>query len=222
MLSCPDWSRPLPRSLTIPTVVELKTLADVRELVDKHARAVPPQATWRHVSAQIAKAADGEKDLLENCVSLRLVLALKDEIMGHQADEETNDPLFADVRNFFTWLQKPLGRLSADGPRDHAGDLTACFAIQQRHEAKGILAPCRWLPLSTRSLALHERPLRRRYLSTRLGSRQNGFSITCSYLPRRTYLQELSQPRRHTWHMDLGGAAGHVLRIATGVGVVVV
>ena len=48
MLSCPDWSRPLPRPLTIPTVVELKTLADVRDLVDRH---LPAQyrhkPTWR-------------------------------------------------------------------------------------------------------------------------------------------------------------------------------
>jgi hypothetical protein len=47
-------------------------------LVDRH---LPAQyrhkPTWRHVSAQIAKAGDGEKDLLENCVSLRLVLALE-------------------------------------------------------------------------------------------------------------------------------------------------
>ena len=58
--------------------MKLSTLADVRDLVDKH---LPAQyrhkPTWRHVSAQIAKAADGEKDLLENCVSLRLVLALE-------------------------------------------------------------------------------------------------------------------------------------------------
>jgi hypothetical protein len=33
--------------------------------------------TWRHVSTEIAKAAEGEKDLLEVCVSLRLVLALE-------------------------------------------------------------------------------------------------------------------------------------------------
>jgi hypothetical protein len=33
--------------------------------------------TWQHVSNEIAKAADGEKDLLEICVSLRLVLALE-------------------------------------------------------------------------------------------------------------------------------------------------
>ena len=73
-----DWLRPLPRPLTIPTVMKLKTLADVRDLVDKH---VPTQyrhkPSWRHVSSQIAKAANGEKDLVEICFSLRLVLALE-------------------------------------------------------------------------------------------------------------------------------------------------
>ena len=76
-VSRPDWSRPLPRPLTIPTVM-LSTLADVRDLVDKH---LPKQYRrkpgWRHVSNEIAKAAQGEKDLLEICVSLRLVLALE-------------------------------------------------------------------------------------------------------------------------------------------------
>jgi hypothetical protein len=56
----------------------LKTLAEVRDLVDKH---LPTQyrhkPSWRHVSSQIAKAADGEKDLLEICFSLCLVLALE-------------------------------------------------------------------------------------------------------------------------------------------------
>ena len=73
-----DWSRPLPRPLNIPTVMKLSTLADVRGLVDKH---LPEQyrrkPTWRHVSTEITKAAEGEKDLLEVCVSLRLVLALE-------------------------------------------------------------------------------------------------------------------------------------------------
>jgi hypothetical protein len=75
-LSRPDWSRPLPRPLNIPTVMKLSTLADVRDLVEKH---LPQQyrrkPTWQRVSNEIAKAADGEKDLLEICVSLRLVLA---------------------------------------------------------------------------------------------------------------------------------------------------
>jgi hypothetical protein len=77
-LSRPDWSRPLPRPLNIPTVVKLSTLTDVRDLVEKH---LPQQyrrkPTWQHVSNEIAKAAEGEKDLLEICVSLRLVLALE-------------------------------------------------------------------------------------------------------------------------------------------------
>jgi hypothetical protein len=77
-VSKPDWSRPLPRPLTIPTVMKLSTLADVRDLVEKH---LPEQYRrkpgWKHVSSQLAEAAQGERDLLEICVSLRLVLALE-------------------------------------------------------------------------------------------------------------------------------------------------
>jgi hypothetical protein len=47
-------------------------------LVDKR---LPEQyrrkPAWRYVSTEIAKAAEGEKDLLEICVSLRLVLRSK-------------------------------------------------------------------------------------------------------------------------------------------------
>ena len=77
-MSRPGWSRPLPRPLTIPTVMKLSTLADVRDLVEKH---LPEQyrrkPAWKHVSSQLAEAAQGEKDLLEICVSLRSVLALE-------------------------------------------------------------------------------------------------------------------------------------------------
>jgi hypothetical protein len=77
-LPAANWSQPLPRPLTIPTVMKLSTLADVRDLVEKHLPAsYRHKATWRHVSSEIAKAAQGEKDLLEICVSLRLVLALE-------------------------------------------------------------------------------------------------------------------------------------------------
>jgi hypothetical protein len=77
-LSRPDWSRPLPRPLTIPTVIKLSTLADVRDLVYKHLlEQYRRKAAWRHVSTELVKAADGEKDLPEICVSLRLVLALE-------------------------------------------------------------------------------------------------------------------------------------------------
>jgi hypothetical protein len=46
--------------------------------VEKHLPApYRHKATWRHVSTQLAEAAQGEKDLLDICVSLRLVLALE-------------------------------------------------------------------------------------------------------------------------------------------------
>jgi hypothetical protein len=32
----PDWSRPLPRPLVIPTVLNLVTLDDVRTLIERH------------------------------------------------------------------------------------------------------------------------------------------------------------------------------------------
>jgi hypothetical protein len=34
-----DWSRPLPRPLTVPIVMKLSILADVRDLFNKH----PPE-----------------------------------------------------------------------------------------------------------------------------------------------------------------------------------
>jgi hypothetical protein len=77
-VSRPDWSLPLPRPLTIPTVMKLSTFAEVRDLVEKHLpSSYRHKATWRHVSSEIAKAAESEKHLLEICVSLRLVLALE-------------------------------------------------------------------------------------------------------------------------------------------------
>jgi hypothetical protein len=63
---CPvPTGRPLPRPLTIRTVVRLSTLADLRDLVEKHpSEQYRRKPGWRHVSNEIAKAAQGEKDLL--------------------------------------------------------------------------------------------------------------------------------------------------------------
>jgi hypothetical protein len=54
----PDWSRPLPRPLVIPTVLNLITLDDVRTLIERH---LPMQTrnkpTWRYVRVKLAEAA---------------------------------------------------------------------------------------------------------------------------------------------------------------------
>jgi hypothetical protein len=55
----------------------LKTLADVRELIERHLPAeCRERDTWRHVSKQLAQAASGG-DINDAVVSLRLVLQLE-------------------------------------------------------------------------------------------------------------------------------------------------
>jgi hypothetical protein len=62
-----------PRSSPRPPPAAITTLADVRDLVEKRLPApYRHKATWRHLSTRLAEAAQGEKDLLEICVSLRL------------------------------------------------------------------------------------------------------------------------------------------------------
>ena len=72
-----NWSRKLPRPLKIPTVMTLTTLADVRELVERH---LPAEArereTWRYVAIQLAEAARGG-DTKEVEIALQLVLQLE-------------------------------------------------------------------------------------------------------------------------------------------------
>ena len=72
----PDWSRKLPRALNIPSVMTLRTLADARELMQHLPRERRERETWRHVSDQLAKAAQGG-DINDAVVSLRLVLQLE-------------------------------------------------------------------------------------------------------------------------------------------------
>jgi hypothetical protein len=76
-LSRPNWSRPLPRPLKIPSVMTLKTLADVSELVERHLPAEwRERDTSRHVAKQLTAAADGG-DINDVVVSLGLVLQLE-------------------------------------------------------------------------------------------------------------------------------------------------
>ena len=73
----PDWSRPLARPLVIPTVMTLKTLDDVRELIEKHLPAeTRKKATWRHVASCLAEAAVGV-DTVDVAVALQMVLSME-------------------------------------------------------------------------------------------------------------------------------------------------
>jgi hypothetical protein len=59
-LARPNWSRKLPRPLKIPTVMTLTTLANIRELVERHRPAeCRERETWQHVAAQMNEAACG-------------------------------------------------------------------------------------------------------------------------------------------------------------------
>ncbi|MGO9632294.1 MAG: hypothetical protein ACLPX1_00175 [Steroidobacteraceae bacterium] len=72
-----NWSHALPRPLVIPSVMMLRTLADVRELMrhlpeDRRAR-----SNWRYVAQQVAEAAAGAADPADAAISLRLALMLE-------------------------------------------------------------------------------------------------------------------------------------------------
>jgi hypothetical protein len=71
-----NWSRPLPRPLTIPTVMDLATLADVRKLLGHLPKVTRAKSTWQHVAAELDKAAAGA-DPADVAVALRLVLMLE-------------------------------------------------------------------------------------------------------------------------------------------------
>jgi len=63
--------------LKIPSVTPLRTLSDVRDLVDKHLpRERRERETWRHVSDQLGKAARGG-NINDAVIALRLMLQLE-------------------------------------------------------------------------------------------------------------------------------------------------
>jgi len=75
--SRPDWSRSLPRPLVIPGIMTLKTLADVRELVEKHLPAdTRAKDTWQHVASCLAEAAAGA-DTVDVAIALQMVLSME-------------------------------------------------------------------------------------------------------------------------------------------------
>lgn len=74
----PDWSRRLPRPLTIPGIMTLTTLADVRTLIKRYFptrcrdRTIP-----RYVADRLAEAACGDDAASVTAVSLMIILALE-------------------------------------------------------------------------------------------------------------------------------------------------
>jgi hypothetical protein len=72
----PDWSRCLPQPLTIPEVMDLRTLADVRELLTHLPERCRDKSTWQHVIACLEEAAlDG--DTQDVAVPLRMVVSME-------------------------------------------------------------------------------------------------------------------------------------------------
>jgi len=61
MQRCLDWSRPLPLTILIPTVTTLKTLADVRVLIQHLPEDRREKPTWQHITAQLEQAAAGPR-----------------------------------------------------------------------------------------------------------------------------------------------------------------
>ena len=77
-MPAPNWSRPLSRPIIIPDVMELTTLADVRILVEKHLPAeYRAKFTWRQLAGLLKRAAEGQQDVAEVSVALKLVLQLE-------------------------------------------------------------------------------------------------------------------------------------------------
>ena len=75
----PNWSRPLPRPLTIPTVMDLVTLHDkLLGHLPKEARA---KSTWQHVEAKLREAAAGGS---ADDVSIALQMAFQLERIEYQ------------------------------------------------------------------------------------------------------------------------------------------
>ena len=72
----PTWSRALPRALTIPTLMDLVTLADVRALIDHLLKESRAKSTWQHVEATLKQAAAGG-DVTELWASLQMILMLE-------------------------------------------------------------------------------------------------------------------------------------------------
>jgi hypothetical protein len=72
----PNWSRALPRPLTIPSIMDLKTLADVRTLLGRLSKETRAKGTWQHVETKLKQAA-ANGDATELWAALQIVLMME-------------------------------------------------------------------------------------------------------------------------------------------------
>jgi hypothetical protein len=69
-----SWSTPLPRPITIPQVMTLKTLADVRKLLSHIPKERRQLSTWQHVEATLQA---GRAHAVSNAGGLNPLLSRK-------------------------------------------------------------------------------------------------------------------------------------------------
>jgi hypothetical protein len=72
----PNWSRPLRRPLTIPTVMDLVTLADVQTLLGRLPKETRARGSWEQVEVELQKAA-AYGDTTQASIALEMVLQLE-------------------------------------------------------------------------------------------------------------------------------------------------
>ena len=71
----PNWSRPRP-GLTIPTIMDLVTLADVRTLLEHQPKETRVRDTWQYVRAELEKSA-ASGDATQVSITLQMLLELE-------------------------------------------------------------------------------------------------------------------------------------------------
>jgi hypothetical protein len=76
-LPAPNW-QPLPRPITIPQVIKVATLDDVRRLIDKHLPAeYRSKFAWRKLAALLRRAAQGKDEAAEVSTALQIILKIE-------------------------------------------------------------------------------------------------------------------------------------------------
>jgi hypothetical protein len=72
-----NWQQPLPRTLVIPGIMKLKTLADVRELFRHLPADRKERSTWQVVARTVALAALGATSMADVEAALWLIFQLE-------------------------------------------------------------------------------------------------------------------------------------------------